>query len=117
MVVLLSGLRGINRDLYEAASVDGASARDRFRSITLPLMMPVALTVILLGLIYTFEVLDLIDVMTGGDPVDATSMPPIQAYQFVNVSTGAATDSVIPLLPPFVAAFSLWWTRREETTL
>jgi multiple sugar transport system permease protein len=118
MVLLLSGLQGINRDLYEAASVDGATSWQRFRSITVPLMMPVALTVVLLGLIYTFKVFDLIYVMTAGGPVDATTVLPIDAYQqtfqFFNFSTGAATNSVILLLLMVVAGFYLWWTRREE---
>lgn len=118
MVLLLSGLQGINRDLYEAASVDGANAVQRFRSITLPLMMPVALSVVLLGLIYTFKVFDLIYVMTAGGPVNATTVLPIKAYQqtfqFFNFSTGAATNSVILLLLLVVAGFYLWWTRREE---
>ena len=118
MVLLLSGLQGINRDLYEAASVDGATAWDRFRSITLPLMMPVALSVVLLGLIYTFKVFDLIYIMTAGGPVNATTVLPIQSYQqtfqFFNFSTGAATNSVILLLLLVVAGFYLWWTRREE---
>ena len=118
MVLLLSGLQGINRDLYEAASVDGANAWYRFRSITLPLMMPVALSVVLLGLIYTFKVFDLIYIMTAGGPVNATTVLPIQAYQqtfeFFQFSTGAATNSVILLLLLVVAGFYLWWTRREE---
>ena len=121
MVLLLSGLQAINRDLYEAASVDGASAWQRFRSITIPMMMPVALSVILLGLIYTFKVFDLIYVMTGGGPVDATTVLPINSYQqtfkFFNFSIGAATNSVILFILLIVAGFYLWWTRREEATL
>jgi multiple sugar transport system permease protein len=121
MVLLLSGLQGINRDLYEAANVDGANAWQRFRSITIPLMMPVALSVVLLGLIYTFKVFDLIFVMTAGGPVDATTVLPIQAYEqtfeFFHFSTGAATNSVILLLLLVVAGFYLWWTRREEAAL
>jgi multiple sugar transport system permease protein len=121
MVLLLSGLQGINRDLYEAASVDGATAWDRFRSITLPLMMPVALSVVLLGLIYTFKVFDLVFVMTAGGPVDATRVLPIEAYdqtfEFFNFSIGAATNTVILTLLLVVAGFYLWWTRREEAAI
>ena len=118
MVLLLSGLQGIPHDLYEAASVDGANSWRRFWTITLPMMMPIALSVILLGLIYTFKVFDLVYIMTAGGPVDATTVLPIRAYQqtfqFFSFSQGAATNTVILLLLLIVAAFYLWWTRREE---
>ena len=81
MVLLLAGLQSIPTTLYEAASVDGANAWQRFRSLTLPLMRPVSLSVLLLGIIYTFKVFDLIYVMTAGGPVDATTVLPIYTYQ------------------------------------
>ena len=52
----LAGSQGIPPVLYEAASIDGATRWQQFRSLTLPLMRPVALSVLLLGLIYTFKV-------------------------------------------------------------
>src|SRR5688500_1440571 len=94
MVLLLAGLQNIPVTLYEAASVDGANAWQRFRSLTLPLMRPVALSVLLLGIIYTFKVFDLVYVMTGGGPVDATNVLPIQTYKlsftFFRFGEGAA---------------------------
>src|SRR5689334_13315850 len=71
MVLLLPGLQSISVSLYEAASIDGASNWQSFRHVTLPLMRPVALSVLLLGIIYTFKVFDVVFVMTGGGPVDA----------------------------------------------
>ena len=118
MTLLLAGLQGIPTTLYEAASVDGATARQRFRSLTLPLMRPVALSVLLLGLIYTFKVFDLIYVMTGGGPVDATAVLPIYTYQltfeFFRFGQGATAATLLLIGLVGVALAYLWLSRREE---
>jgi multiple sugar transport system permease protein len=118
MVLLLAGLQSISPTLYEAASIDGAGAWERFRSLTLPLMRPVALSVLLLGLIYTFKVFDLIYVMTGGGPVDATTVLPIHTYKlsfsFFRFGEGAAASTLLLLGLLGVAVLYLWLSRREE---
>lgn len=118
MVLLLAGLQNIPVTLYEAASVDGANAWQRFRSLTLPLMRPVALSVLLLGIIYTFKVFDLVYVMTGGGPVDATNVLPIQTYRlsftFFRFGEGAAAATLLLVGLIGVALAYLFWTRREE---
>ncbi len=118
MVLLLAGLQNIPVTLYEAASVDGASAWQRFRSLTLPLMRPVSLSVLLLGIIYTFKVFDLVYVMTGGGPVDATNVLPIQTYKlsftFFRFGEGAAAATLLLVGLIGVALAYLFWTRREE---
>jgi multiple sugar transport system permease protein len=118
MVLLLAGLKSIPQTLYEAASVDGANAWQRFRSLTLPLMRPVSLSVVLLGIIYTFKVFDLIYVMTAGGPVDATTVLPIYAYQltfeFFRFGQGAAAATLLLVGLIGVAIAYLWWSRRDE---
>lgn len=118
MTLLLAGLQGIPTDLYEAASVDGATAWQRFRSMTLPLLRPVALSVLLLGLIYTFKVFDLIYVMTGGGPVDATTVLPIYTFQltfqFFRFGLGATAATLLLLGLTGVAIAYLWFSRSEE---
>ena len=118
MVLLLAGLQGIPPTLHEAASVDGANGWQRFRSLTLPLMRPVALSVLLLGLIYTFKVFDVIFIMTGGGPVDATTVLPIYTYQlsfqFFRFGDGAAAATVQLVALLLVAVLYLWASRREE---
>ena len=118
MVLLLAGLQSIPQTLYEAASVDGAGAWHRFRSLTLPLMRPVSLSVLLLGIIYTFKVFDLIYVMTAGGPVNATTVLPIYTYQltfqFFRFGQGAAAATLMLVGLIGVAIAYLWWTRREE---
>jgi multiple sugar transport system permease protein len=118
MALLLAGLQGIPAVLYEAARVDGASSWQQFRSLTLPLMRPVALSVLLLGLIYTFKVFDLIYVMTKGGPVDATTTLPIYTYkltfEFFRFGDGAAAATLLLLGLVVVALVYLWAARREE---
>jgi multiple sugar transport system permease protein len=118
MILLLPALQAIPQGLYEAAEVDGASAWQRFRHITLPLLRPAALSVILLGVIYTFKVFDLIYVLTGGGPVDATTVLPIYIFdlslEFFRFGEGAAASTLLLLAMLVVAAGYLWLARREE---
>jgi multiple sugar transport system permease protein len=119
MLLLLPGLQSISDELYEAAAIDGAGAWQRFRYITLPLLRPVALSVILLGVIYTFKVFDVVYVLTGGGPVDATNVLPIEIYdlslKFFRFGEGAAASTLLLLGMLMVAAAYLWLARREET--
>jgi multiple sugar transport system permease protein len=118
MVLLLAGLQGVPPSLYEAAKVDGASAWQRFLHITLPQMRPVALTVLLLNFIYTFKTFDLIFIMTGGGPVDATATLPILVYdttfEFFRFGDGAAAAMVLLLISLVLSFVYLWLIRREE---
>jgi multiple sugar transport system permease protein len=120
MILLLPGLQAIPDELHEAAAIDGAGAWQRFRYITLPLLRPVALSVILLGVIYTFKVFDLIYVLTGGGPVDATTVLPIEIYntslKFFRFGEGAAESTLLLLAMLAVAAVYLHLVRREEGT-
>jgi raffinose/stachyose/melibiose transport system permease protein len=72
MVILIAGVQAIPRDYYEAASLDGASARQAFRYITLPLLMPVLLVTTVLNLLYGLRVFDIVFVLTNGGPGFAT---------------------------------------------
>jgi multiple sugar transport system permease protein len=118
MLLLLPGLQAIPDELYEAAAIDGSGPWQRFRYITLPLLRPVALSVILLGVIYTFKVFDLVYVLTGGGPVDATNVLPIEIYdlslKFFRFGEGAAASTLLLMGMLVVAAAYLWLSRREE---
>jgi len=83
MVALLGGLQSIDADLVDAASVDGANAWQRFWSVTLPGLRPVAATVVLLGLIWTFNMFNVIWLITAGGPGDSTQILATFAYRNV----------------------------------
>jgi arabinogalactan oligomer/maltooligosaccharide transport system permease protein len=71
LVSLLGGLQAIPRELYEAAEMDGANAWQRFRNVTLPGLRPVSSTVILLGVIWTFNQFAIIFLLFGSGAPDA----------------------------------------------
>jgi arabinogalactan oligomer/maltooligosaccharide transport system permease protein len=82
MVVALGALESIPRDLYEAAAVDGASAWARFRHITLPQLRPAILPAVVLGSIWTFNMFNVIYLVSGGKPGGSTDILVTQAYRW-----------------------------------
>jgi ABC-type sugar transport system permease subunit len=74
MIILLTGLQSIPQNLYEAASIDGASRWSQFWRITLPLLRPSIFLCFVIGIIASFTSFDLIYVMTGGGPGHATEL-------------------------------------------
>lgn len=82
MVIFLAGLQGIPEHLYEAAKLDGASSWRQFRHITLPLLFPTIFFVLVMSVIGSFQVFDMIYVMTGGGPLHATDVVIFYLFQF-----------------------------------
>jgi multiple sugar transport system permease protein len=75
MVLFLAGLKGIPRDYYEAAEIDGAgSAWNRFWTVTWPLLGPVTLFVVVISAIRAFRVFESVAVLTRGDPDGASDV-------------------------------------------
>ncbi|MEP6480083.1 MAG: sugar ABC transporter permease [Rhodoglobus sp.] len=81
LVILYSGLQNIPAEVYEAASLDGASSWQTFWRITFPLLRPVSAITILLGLVYTLKVFDIIWIMTKGGPGDSSATLAIWSYR------------------------------------
>ena len=71
-ISLLAGLQTISPELHEAAAIDGARAWSRFRHVTWPLLLPVTLVIVLFSVIQTFADFQLVYVLTGGGPANAT---------------------------------------------
>lgn len=118
MLLLLSGLHLIDDSLYEAASVDGAGMWRQFWSLTFPLMKPVSISLLLLGVINTYKVFDLIFTMTKGGPVNATTTLPIytyfQTFKFFDFGNGAAASTLTLLLPLALSYFYVRSLNEEE---
>lgn len=74
MIILLGGLQSISPEYYEAAEMDGASGWARFSKVTLPLLRPVLTPAITLGIIWTFNQLNVIYLVTGGGPFEKTNI-------------------------------------------
>jgi multiple sugar transport system permease protein len=83
MIILLTGLQNI----YEAAAIDGAAARHRFRRITLPLLKPSLFLCFVIGMLNSFTSFDLVYVMTGGGPGRATELLVTYIYKLGFVQT------------------------------
>lgn len=81
MILFLGGLQAIAPDYYEAAAIDGANAWQRFRKITLPLLSPTSFFVIVISLINNIQVFDQVWVMTGGGPVQSSTVVVQQIVQ------------------------------------
>jgi len=82
MVVSLGALQSVPRDLYEAAELAGASAWERFRHITLPLLIPALTPAIILGSVWTFNMFNIIYLVSGGQPGGATDILITEAYRW-----------------------------------
>jgi multiple sugar transport system permease protein len=108
LVIFYAAIMGINRDLYEASAIDGASAVKQFRHVTVPSLRPVIFLTVTLGTIWSFQVFDLVYTMTGGGPGGATTTIVMSIYQsgFQNYQMGyASAMSVVLLL--IIAATSM----------
>jgi multiple sugar transport system permease protein len=120
LVILYSGLQNIPGELYEAASLDGASAWQQFRRITFPLLRPVSAITLLLGLVYTLKVFDLIWIMTKGGPGDASSTLATWSYQLgfgsllPKFGPGAAVGNILILIALVFGLLHVRVQRRQE---
>lgn len=93
MVIFLAALQGVPEDMYEAASLDGASWFSKQRYITIPLISPVVFFNIVMGIIGTFQVFAVAFVVTDGGPANATLFYVLQLYRqaFENLRMGYAS--------------------------
>jgi len=101
-IILLAGLQSISEDLYEAHAIDGASPVQSFVQITLPLLTPQILIALLFRFAQAFGIFDLVLVMTGGGPANATEMISLYIYDtvrsYLDFGYGAALVVVTFLL-------------------
>jgi multiple sugar transport system permease protein len=118
MVILYGGLQAIPQQLDEAAAIDGAGAWQSLTRITLPLLRPVTLVVLTLGLIYTVKVFDVIMIVTQGGPANSSQTLTIYAYnlsfQQLTFGQGAAVGNLLVLVAVVFAGLYLRAVRDRE---
>ncbi|NLC27479.1 MAG: sugar ABC transporter permease, partial [Campylobacteraceae bacterium] len=110
MITLLSGLQTIPDDLYEAASIDGASAWQQFRAITMPMLQSVTIVCTTLMFIWTFNNFENIYLLTQGGPNKATYVLSIFTYYtaFMRSNIGYASAISIVLLISLLILISIY---------
>ena len=112
-ITLLAGLQTISPELYEAATIDGASTWARFRYVTLPLLKPVIFIVTMFSIIFTFADFQLVYVLTRGGPANATHLYATYAFDVAmgGGQLGAGASIALAMLPPLaliIIAMSLY---------
>ncbi|MEY9947872.1 carbohydrate ABC transporter permease [Kitasatospora sp. GAS1066B] len=117
--ILYGGLQNIPTQLYEAAKLDGAGPVATFRHVTWPLLRPVVSVVLVLGAVYTVKVLDIILLVTGGGPANATETIATQSYELsfqqFEFGRGAAMSNVLVVLSLVFAVGYLRANRRATS--
>jgi multiple sugar transport system permease protein len=115
-ITLLAGLQTVPPELYEAATIDGASGWQRFRYVTLPLLQPIILIVTLFSVIFTFADFQLVYVLTHGGPQNATQLFATYAFDIAmgagQLGLGASVAlTMLPALALLIAALTIYLRR------
>ena len=121
VILYLSALQGIDADVLEAAELDGASPRQRLRFVAWPLLRPTTFFLTVMLVIETFQVFDIVWVMTRGGPAGATELLVTYAYNqgFSARRQGYGSAIGVVVFVVVLAATVLWWRaqRRSEEEL
>lgn len=99
MVIFLSSLSGISQSMFESAKIDGATPFQTFKNVTIPLLSPSIFFVVIITAISSFQVFDLIYLMTQGGPLDSTNVLVYaiykNAFEYFNVGKASAIAYVL----------------------
>jgi arabinogalactan oligomer / maltooligosaccharide transport system permease protein len=110
MITLLGGLQGIPEELYEAAQIDGATKWQQFWGVTLPMLKPVAMVTVLLGIVWTFNMFNIIYLVTQDNPhTDILATFAFKAF-FVRGEYGLACAYAVVILV-ILSLFSLLYLK------
>jgi raffinose/stachyose/melibiose transport system permease protein len=121
MIIYLAGLQAVSPELYEAATVDGASQLRQLRRITLPLLAPAITVSLTMTLVFGLRVFDQVLALTGGGPVNASQTLATEIYErtfvFGQFGYGAAIAVVLTALIAVMVIMQLTVLRRREANL
>ncbi len=99
MIIFLASLAGISNSMFEAAKIDGANHFQTFKNVTVPLMAPSIFFVVIITAISSFQIFDLIYIMTQGGPLDSTNVMVYaiykNAFEYFNIGKASAIAYVL----------------------
>jgi multiple sugar transport system permease protein len=119
-IVLLAALESLDQEVKEAALVDGAGRWQTFRHITVPAILPVTTTIVLIRMIEGFKIIDMPNILLGGGPGTATQSMTLEAYvdwNTLNLGRSAAIAYLLLILVSVVATVYVSFVRRRVTDL
>jgi multiple sugar transport system permease protein len=119
-IVLLAALESLDQEVREAALVDGAGRWASFRHITMPAILPVTTTIVLIRIIEGFKIIDMPNILLGGGPGTATQSMTLQAFidwNTLNLGRSAAVAYLLLILVSAVATVYVGFVRRRVTDL
>lgn len=116
MVIFLAGLKQIPRDLYEAASVDGASRLRTFFSVTLPMLTPMILFNMVMQTIYSFQMFTQAFVVTNGGPMNSTLVYALylyrKAFNFFDMGYASALAWILLVIIAIITGLIFWSSKK-----
>lgn len=116
MVIFLSSLSGISQSMFEAAKIDGANELQTFKNVTVPLLSPTIFFVVIITAISSFQVFDLIYLMTQGGPLNSTNVLVYAIYQnaFEYFNVGKASAIAYVLFVIILVLTLVQWNLRKK---
>ena len=116
MVIFMSALSGISQSMFEAAKIDGATSFQTFKNVTIPLLSPSIFFVVIITAISSFQVFDLIYLMTQGGPLDSTNVLVYAIYKnaFEYFNIGKASAIAYVLFAIILILTLIQWSLRKK---
>ena len=116
MIIFLSGFSGISNSMFEAAKIDGANPVETFFYVTIPLLFPTIFFVVIITAVSSFQIFDLIYLMTQGGPLDSTNVLVYAIYKnaFEYFNAGKASAIAYVLFVIILVLTLLQWNMRKK---
>ena len=116
MIIFLSSLSGISNSMFEAAKIDGASPLETFFYVTIPLLSPTIFFVVIITAVSSFQIFDLIYLMTQGGPLDSTNVLVYAIYKnaFEYFNAGKASAIAYVLFIIILILTLIQWNLRKK---
>lgn len=117
MTIIIAGLMSISETYYEAADIDGANGMQKFKSITMPMLMPTLSVTLVLNLIYGLKVFDIVYVLTNGGPARKTEVLYTSVFKEVSLGrygVGTAISTIMFVFMCIIGVFLIRILTRNE---